>query len=534
MSSKRSTLVLGACALTLSTSPLFAQAPAPKPAQPAPAPAPVAPDQVAPAPAPTPVTPAPAPVAPAPGTQPAPAPAPPQGFAPTEPAPMTPPEATPAPPPDPAAPPITEPAPPFEPTAEATPLAEPRTVPVPPEEEHLAWYDAIDFRAFADAYFGMNWGFPKPQVGSNSVVRAYDVANGFSLSWVGLDASYPAEPVGGTVSLRFGPTANRIANGCLSGTCDSAIGLTNVKQAFGSWKPGGAGSSVTLDFGKFDTPYGAEVAESQNNINYTRGLLYWFAQPLFHTGLRMRAQLNEIFGLNAMLVNGMNNTFDNNAGKSLGLQAVFTVPRPERYGTSLATVSLGYLIGPERDDIATIGCDEDEHFDATAADGCSTDGSGDGFLPQEGTVDRSSANTEGLHHLIDLVASITPTDELTILFNADLNLERVRDSEDPARFIQHEWWGLMAGVRYAITEKVGIAGRGEYVSDPEGFATGFAGYDIGLASGTLTLDYAPSSLFLIRLDNRLDWSTRKIFTNSVRDASGTLVTSTLGVVVTTD
>ena len=336
------------------------------------------------------------------------------------------------------------------------------------------------------------------------------------------------------MSLRFGPTADRIAAGCFGELCDSEIGLTNVKQAFASWKPGGAGSSVTLDLGKFDTLYGAEVAESQGNINYTRGLLYWFAQPLFHTGLRMRAQLNEIFGLNAMLVNGMNNTFDNNAGKSLGLQAVFTVPRRERYGTSLATVSLGYLIGPERDDIAVVSCEEDEHFDASASDGCANDGSGDASEPQDGTVDRSSANTEGLHHLIDLVASITPTDELTILLNGDLNLERVRDPLDPARFVQHEWWGVMAGARYAISEQFAVAARGEYVSDHEGFATGFSGYDIGMASGTLTLDYAPSSLLLLRLDNRLDWATRKIFTNSVRDTSGTLVTSTLGVVVTTD
>ena len=43
--------------------------------------------------------------------------------------------------------------------------------------------------------------------------------------------------------------------------------------------PGGKGSPITLDFGKFDTIYGAEVAESQDNINYTRGVLYWFGQP---------------------------------------------------------------------------------------------------------------------------------------------------------------------------------------------------------------------------------------------------------------
>ena len=39
-----------------------------------------------------------------------------------------------------------------------------------------------------------------------------------------------------------------------------------------------------LDLGKFDTPYGAEVAESHLNMNYTRGLLY-ASQPVFHTSI---------------------------------------------------------------------------------------------------------------------------------------------------------------------------------------------------------------------------------------------------------
>ena len=76
---------------------------------------------------------------------------------------------------------------------------------------------------------------------------------------------------------------------------------------------------MSFDFGKFDTIYGAEVAESQDNLNYTRGVVYWFTQPLFHTGLRVNAELTDELMLRGLLVNGSNNTIDNNVGKNLGL-----------------------------------------------------------------------------------------------------------------------------------------------------------------------------------------------------------------------
>src|SRR5262249_50698003 len=146
------------------------------------------------------------------------------------------------------------------------------------------WYDAIAFDAFVDAYGSINYNFPKPQgpvsgVGGNGF-RQFDVANGFALNWVGVNASYAPDPVGGTVSLRFGPGA------AIYGGNDNLIGLQNVKQAFASWKPGGKDGTFTIDFGKYDQPYGSEVAESQLNINYSRSFLFTYAQPLFFTGLR--------------------------------------------------------------------------------------------------------------------------------------------------------------------------------------------------------------------------------------------------------
>ncbi len=497
-------------------------APPPKPAAPPPKPAVPAPAPAAPAPAPT----APSPVAPGPAAPspvaPATAPAPPaETPAPAEPVPAAP-----------------APVKPVEP--EPVIMAEPVLHPVPPEPDSLPWYDSIELRAFVDGYFGLNYDFPKPQTGANGVTRAYDTENGFAIAWAGLDAAYPAEPVGGTISLRLGPSAQRIGRSCLTaaddppGVCDDEVNLSNLKQAFGSWRPGGAGGPVELSLGKFDTIYGAEVAESQDDLNYTRGVVYWFAQPLFHTGLRVTADLTDELTLRGLLVNGYNNTIDNNLGKDLGLQLVFNLPRSD-YGGTLLSVSLGYLGGPERADYKVVRCGVGQHFDPAAELGCAADvPTTPSDAPRTGQVDRPATNVQGLRHLLDLVATLTPTDAFTLLFNGDLGVERVRSAEDEQRFVQHVFWGGMLGARYAFNDVFALAARGEYFSDPDGVATGFSPNDIKLVTGTLTLDVRPADFLLVRLDNRIDWSNKEIFHKSVRDLTGVMPTTTLGVIVTTD
>ena len=48
-------------------------------------------------------------------------------------------------------------------------------------------------------------------------------------------------------------------------------------------------------------------------MNYTRGVLYWVAEPQFHTGLRASYQLTDEVTFRLMAVNGWNNTIDNNS-----------------------------------------------------------------------------------------------------------------------------------------------------------------------------------------------------------------------------
>jgi len=417
----------------------------------------------------------------------------------------------------------------------------PLPLPAPPATEDIPWYESIAFSAFADGYLGFDFNFPKsPGQARQNPIRAYDGRTGFSLNWVGLDIQKSPEPVGGVISLRFGPGAQRLADACVdSDTCDgsSSLGLSYVKQAYGSWKPGGAGSAVTLDLGKFDTPYGAEVAESQFNINYTRGVLYWLGQPAYHTGLRVGVDASRSFNLKILAVNGWNRTVDNNLGKTLGLQGTLRVPKAAAPDEDMLTLSLGYMVGPEHADSALKECGPGFRFDPdTNPDtGCVADANSPNG--DSGIVDRGSSNTKGLRHFLDLTLVALPVEAVKLLFNASLGIDRDRDPEAQSTFVNSTWYGLMAGARFAVAAPFGVAGRVEYYGDPDGYTTGALslGQDIRYVTGTLSLDYSPTEQLILLLDGRVDWSSKRVFPSGARDSDvGTAVSATLGAIVTTN
>jgi hypothetical protein len=407
-------------------------------------------------------------------------------------------------------------------------VAQPAAPEPPPPAE--PWYEAIELKAFVDAYANVNWAFPKPQnsSGANPVTRAYDTTNGFALSWVGVDASYAPDPVGGTINLRLGPTATIYAQD------DANHGLENVKQAFISWKPGGGESAVTIDFGKFDQPHGAEVPDSQYNMNYTRGVLYWLAQPLFHTGFRFGFELMDELTLKAFVVNGWNRSVDNNIGKTYGLQALITPSK------ALA-VSASWMGGPEQDDVVTIECDPDFAYDPTVGACASSPGAPGG--PE--LVDRGGANDfDAWRHLLDLVITVTPVETLSLIANADYGWEGVREgtNDEPTT---KKWYGAMLGARLQLDPVWAVAGRGEYYMAPDGHMPtltapgGETIEDLAIATGTLTIEAKPTDNLILRLEGRGDFvvdgsPTQEIFQESVRDRSDMLLTTTLGVVVTTN
>jgi hypothetical protein len=111
-----------------------------------------------------------------------------------------------------------------------------------------------------------------------------------------------------------------------------------ISQAFVSYKPRKNG--LRFDFGKFYTSVGAEAAETYNNFNYSRSLLFTLGEPYYHFGFRATIPLTASFSAGVQLVNGWNDVRDNNSGKSVALVSTWTHPK---WGWSEV-----YMTGPEK------------------------------------------------------------------------------------------------------------------------------------------------------------------------------------------
>lgn len=410
--------------------------------------------------------------------------------------------------------------------AAADALPEPPPVPRP-------WYDALHFDAFVDAYASVNYGFPRPQAGTNSL-RAYDGANGFALSWVGADVRADPDPVGGTLSLRFGPTAERRGRSCLSGDrsaspCDGDIGLANVDQAFAVWKPGGARGSLTLSFGKFAGIYGAELAESQHDFDYTRGLLYRYTVPWFLTGARASWAPSRRFAIDVLAVNGYNESVDNNLGKTFGVKASLAP-------SSWLDLSVGWLGGPEQDDQLQVACPALSSYSA-ASRSCAPDPTA--LAAKSYTVSRGGANRlDAWRHIVDLVARLRAGELVDVVLDATAGHEGVRDTTNAGSSVTGaEWYGASIAARWQFASDWDAAARVETLRDAQGRLTGFDGATFG--SATLTLAARPSENLTLMLDNRLDEAFaalggKDVFQVGARGRSDRQVTTTLGVVVSTE
>lgn len=418
-----------------------------------------------------------------------------------------------------AAPPPETPPPPTPPVAGtgATPPPAPaaETPAAAPAKPH--WYDAITLGAFVDAYGSINYNFPRPQtttlgLGGNQF-RGYDVTNGFALNWAGIDASYAPDPIGGTISLRAGPAA------VLYNPTDAPYGLQLVKQAFVSWKPGGAMGSVTLDFGKWDQPYGSEVADTQLNIMYSRSLIYWYAQPLYFTGLRLDWAPSDKLDFKVFAANGWNQTVSMNRGKTVGLQVNW---KPS--ATSL--VSAGYAVGPQQSDTIVASCAPGTAPDAGGK--CVTSANAPGGT----TAVDVPGGASNLRHIADLVLDFTVAEKLRFLLNANF------DAEDRTGTTTATWYGANLAVRYAITDIWSVAVRGDWLGDPDGWATQTFKKGTNLVDGTATLGWAPNANFLVKLEQRLDWVTtdanEALFQTGLTGSSHTQMTTMLGVVAKTN
>jgi hypothetical protein len=238
-------------------------------------------------------------------------------------------------------------------------------------------------------------------------------------------------------------------------------------------------------------------------MNYSRSFLFWYAQPLFFTGLRVDYAFAPAFDAKVFVANGWNNSIDNNRGKTFGAQ-VTIVP------ADVATFYLGYAGGPEQQDFGP-GAGTAPVGDVANANGTSVD--------------------QNMRQLFDVVADINPMKELRFLLNGDFGMEDNLPSGAPTGATHTaQWYGVNLAIRYAFTDAFYGTLRGEVFKDKFGDRLGVA---TTVESGDLTLAYSVGSHLAFMLDDRIDASNDSIFQQGSAGSSKTQFTTTLGVIAST-
>ena len=328
---------------------------------------------------------------------------------------------------------------------------------------------------FVDVYYGYNSNQP---IGRTTAFRNFDINSGqFGLNMIELVADKApdatASRLGYHVALGFGQAMN-IINSTEPGQFPTESNFDQyLKEGYLEYLAP-IGKGLQINVGKFVTPAGAEVIETKDNWNYSRGLLFALAIPYFHFGTSAKYAFNSKFALTGYLVNGWNNSIDNNSGKTTGFSAAWTP-------NSKFSLIQNYLVGPEQ-------FNDNSNF----------------------------------RHLSDTVVSFSPNSKLSFLANYDYG----HDHLTGAPFSVH-WSGIAGYIKYAPNDKWAFAGRGEYFSDNGGTQSGTPQK---LSEFTLTLQRMLASKLMTRLEFRRDMSDQNVFPDHASGLKDSQNTVTLGMV----
>jgi hypothetical protein len=191
-----------------------------------------------------------------------------------------------------------------------------------------------------------------------------------------------------------------------------------VHQAYVQYAPPIGPEGTVMKFGKFATLIGAEVPGTIYNYNITRGQLWNLLQPIDHIGVLAGGTVGDS-GFN-WAVGGVNG---------------FAPDSPDINDRKSVTGSLGWANDMFSVGVSGIWGGENLGFDG--------DESG----------------------LVGLLAKWTPSDRFGMYVDANFGWM----DEPQGTNLDPYGWGVALAGRYGITERTGIALRGEYVTDEDGF-----------------------------------------------------------------
>ena len=272
------------------------------------------------------------------------------------------------------------------------------------------------FTGTLDGYYSYN--FNKPNFGiplqHTNDFRAFDTRDqSFSLNYGEIAVEYKPNNVGIHADIGFGDAAD-IVHAAEPGGQNL---WRHIQQAYIT----ATQDKFTLDFGKFVTPIGAEVIETKDNWNYTRGLLFTWAIPFYHFGGRATYAVNDKVSLAGYVVNGWNNVRDNNTAKSVGFVGTF---KPSSKWTLVTNVLVGKEVG------------------------------------------------DNSRTLLDGILTFNASKNISIMANYDFGKDYGPNLLPGVRGPEADWQGIAGYFKAKVSDHFTFAGRYEWFDDRIGFMTG--------------------------------------------------------------
>jgi hypothetical protein len=315
-----------------------------------------------------------------------------------------------------------------------------------------------DVTANAFASFGYISNLNQPQDQSIGLRYFDNRANTFSVDLVELVVQ-KAVAKAGDAGFRLDLTAGTFAG--LTQSAGLSVGdNADVQQAFVSYIAP-LGSGLRFDVGKFVTHMGYELIEGYDgyNDNYSRSLLFNYAIPLTHTGVKATYSFSPKVSLMAEVVNGWDVAIDNNSSKSIGAQLAILPAAPVAF-------YVNYIGGPENAD------------------------------------DNSS-----LRHVVDLVGTLKVNDNLSLGANADFGTESgtsvVTLGDDAS------WNGFAGYAKISTATPFSVGLRAETFKDNGGTRLGIG--EARVNEFTVTPTFKFGNNFVLRFEGRFDKADVEVF-----------------------
>jgi hypothetical protein len=274
--------------------------------------------------------------------------------------------------------------------------------------------------------------------------------NTFGLNQAALTLSkLPSTGFGATITAVVGTEAGDglYAPGLSYSGAIGGSNTFNVLQAYAQYTTG----KVTVMAGKLLTLAGAEVAAPTGNSNISRSYLFWYSEPVNHTGARVAIAASDIATVSLGVNEGWNITSATSKDKTYEAAVTLTPTK------AVTLVGAAYY--------------------------------GDSYDYLSGESPKRT--------LFDFVGTFAATDSLALVLSADFDTVKYADGTS------YKWWGAAGYLNYAIDDAWRVSVRAEYLDDKDGWTTGAVQK---LKEGTVTFGFAPDKHFEFRLEGRYDTS----------------------------